>query len=131
MNDPKTSSLLDSVDVHDAGENLILTGATEEIVNYVLREMQKEGALNVKKAERVGSKWVGSLTNPALALCSVEHVGYVIWIRGPSESAVLTKSHEFRERGALVQTQPYQEAGKWVMSLENIGDRLRIGTIPG
>ncbi|MBI4290610.1 MAG: hypothetical protein HY661_03930 [Betaproteobacteria bacterium] len=123
--------MLDGVDVHDAGENLILTGATEEIVNYVLSEMQKEGALNVKKAVKVGSKWVGSTSNPALALCSVEHVGYVIWIRGPSESAILTRSHEFRERGALVASPPRQDGDQWEMSLENIGDRLRIGTIAG
>ncbi|MBI2959321.1 MAG: hypothetical protein HYY28_03335, partial [Betaproteobacteria bacterium] len=110
--------MLDGVDVHDGGENLILTGATEEIVNYLLAEMQKEGASNVKKAVKVGSKWVGSISNPALGLCSVEHVGYVIWIRGPSESAIVTKSHELRERGALVATLPHQESGQRVMSLE-------------
>jgi len=128
MDAPKTPSPLDNVDVHDAGEHLVVTGASEEFVNYVLAELQRDGASVTQKAVRVGSKWVGMVINPALALCSLERIGYELWIRGPSESAIMTRSHEFRERGAIVVKPPHQEDGKWVMCLEEIGKRLGIGT---
>jgi hypothetical protein len=128
MNAPKQPSPLDNVDVHDAGENLVVTGKSEEFVNYVLAELQKDGASISQKAVKVGSKWVGMVANPALALCSLERIGYELWIRGPSESAIVTRSHEFRERGAIVVKPPHQENGQWAMCLEEIGQRLGIGT---
>ena len=38
------ASILDKVDVHDAGDRLILSSQDEATLKYVIEEMRKEGA---------------------------------------------------------------------------------------
>ena len=117
------ASLLDKVDVHDAGDKLILSSHDEAILKYVIEEMRKEGAQGVQMPVKVGGKWVASFEHPALSQCTVEKIGFQIIIEGPTEASVLARSGEFRERGALVARGPEQENGNWKLYLDDVGAR--------
>jgi len=77
------ASLLDKVDVHDAGDKLILSSHDEAILKYVIEEMRKEGAQGVQMPVKVGGKWVASFEHPALSQCTVERLGFEIIIADP------------------------------------------------
>jgi len=117
------ASLLDKVDVHDAGDKLILSSHDEAILKYVIEEMRKEGAQGVQMPVKVGGKWVASFEHPALSQCTVERLGFEIIIAGPSEESVFARSGEFRERGALITRGPEQEEGVWKLYLDDVGAR--------
>ena len=117
------ASLLDKVDVHDAGDKLILSSQDEAILKYVIEEMRKEGAQGVQMPVKVGGKWVASFEHPALSQCTVERLGFEIIIAGPSEESVFARSGEFRERGALITRGPEQEEGVWKLYLDDVGAR--------
>jgi hypothetical protein len=117
------ASLLDKVDVHDAGDRLILSSPDEAILRYVIEEMRKEGAQAIQPPVKVGSKWVASFEHPALSQCTVEKNGFEIVIDGPTESSVLARSEEFRERGALITRGPEIEDGVWRIYLDDVGAR--------
>jgi hypothetical protein len=117
------ASILDKVDVHDAGDRLILSSQDEATLKYVMEEMRKEGAQAIQPPVKVGSKWVASFENPALSQCTVERLGFQIIIEGPTEDSVLARSDEFRERGALITRGPENEDGVWKLYLEDVGAR--------
>ena len=117
------ASLLDKVDVHDAGDKLILSSQDEAILKYVIEEMRKEGAQGVQMPVKVGGKWVASFEHPALSQCTVERLGFEIIIAGPSEESVFARSGEFRERGALITRGPEKEEGVWKLYLDDVGAR--------
>src|SRR6266850_2059607 len=117
------ASILDKVDVHDAGDRLILSSQDEATLKYVMEEMRKEGAQAIQPPVKVGSKWVASFENPALSQCTVERLGFQIIIEGPTEDSVLARSDEFRERGALITRGPETEDGVWKLYLEDVGAR--------
>jgi hypothetical protein len=117
------ASILDKVDVHDAGDRLILSSQDEATLKYVIEEMRKEGAQAIQPPVKVGSKWVASFENPALSQCTVERLGFQIIIEGPTEDSVLARSDEFRERGALITRGPENEDGVWKLYLEDVGAR--------
>jgi len=52
-----------------------------------------------------------------------ERIGFEIIITGSSEGGVLARSHEFRERGALVVRGPEKEGGEWKLYLDDVGAR--------
>ena len=116
-------SILDKVDVHDAGDKIILSCEEEATLRTVCEEMKKEGARGIQAPVRVGHKWIASFEHPGLAQCTVERVGFEIIVSGPSEGAVVARSHELRERGALVVRGPEQEDGVWKLYLEDVGAR--------
>ena len=116
-------SLLDNVDVHDAGEKLILSSQDEATLRYVVEEMRKEGAQGIQAPVKVGSKWVASFEHPGLSQCTVEKNGFEIIIAGPTEERVLARSEEFREKGALITRGPENEGGAWKLYLEDVGAR--------
>ena len=117
------ASILDNVDVHDAGDRLILSSQDEATLKYVIEEMRKEGAQAIQVPVKVGSKWVASFEHPALSQCTVEKLGFQIIIEGPTEGSVLARSDEFRERGALITRGPENEDGVWKLYLEDTGAR--------
>ncbi len=117
------ASLLDKVDVHDAGDKLILSSQDEAMLRYVIEEMRKEGAQDIQVPVKVGGKWVASFEHPGLSQCTVEKIGFEIIITGPTEGSVLAKSGEFRERGALIARGPEKENGAWKLYLEDVGAR--------
>src|SRR5882762_8389983 len=117
------ASILDNVDVHDAGDRLILSSQEEATLRYVIEEMRKEGAQAIQPPVKVGSKWVASFENPALSQCTVEKNGFEIIIEGPTEGSVLARSDELRERGALIVRGPENEEGVWKLYLEDTGAR--------
>jgi len=117
------ASLLDKVDVHDAGDKLILSSQDEAILKYVIEEMRKEGAQGVQMPVKVGGKWVASFEHPALSQCTVERLGFEIIIAGPTEESVLARSGEFKERGALISRGPEKEEGVWKLYLDDVGAR--------
>jgi len=117
------ASLLDKVDVHDAGDKLILSSQDEALLKYVIEEMKKEGAQGVQMPVKVGGKWVASFEHPALSQCTVERLGFEIIIAGPTEESVLARSGEFKERGALITRGPAKEEGVWKLYLDDVGAR--------
>ena len=117
------ASILDRVDVHDAGDKLILSSPDEATLKYVIEEMRKEGAEGIQVPVKVGGKWVASLEHPALSQCTVEKLGFEIIIAGPSEESVFARSGEFRERGALITRGPEKEEGVWKLYLDDVGAR--------
>jgi hypothetical protein len=116
-------SILDKVDVHDAGDKIILSSDEEATLRYVVEEMKKEGASGAHGPTRVGQKWIASFEHPGIAQCTVEKIGYEIVVSGPTEGSVSARSHEFRERGALIVRGPEQEDGVWKIYLEDVGAR--------
>src|ERR1700693_4130422 len=117
------ASILDKVDVHDAGDKLILSSQDEATLKYVVEEMRKEGAGGIQMPVKVGGKWVASLEHPALSQCTVEKLGFEIIIAGPTEESVLARSGEFKERGALITRGPEKENGTWKLCLDAGGAR--------
>ena len=117
------ASILDKVDVHDAGDKIILSSDDEATLEYVVEEMRKEGAQDIQVPVKVGGKWIASFEHPALSQCTVEKIGFQIIIEGPTEASVLARSGEFRERGALVARGPEQENGNWKLYLDDVGAR--------
>ena len=117
------ASLLDNVDVHDAGDKIILSSPDEATLKYVLEEMRKEGAQGIQPPMKVGNKWIASFEHPGLGQCTVEKIGFEIIISGPTEGSVLARSEEFREKGALVTRGPEMEDGSWKLFLDDTGAR--------
>ena len=117
------ASLLENVDVHDAGDKLILSSHDEAALRHVVEEIRKEGAQGIQAPVKVGSKWVAILEHPLLAQCTVEKIGFQIVIAGPTEASVLARSGEFRDRGALIVRGPEQEDGAWKLYLDDVGAR--------
>ena len=117
------ASILDRVDVHDAGDKIILSSDDEVTLKYVIEEMRKEGAEGIQVPVKVGSKWVASFEHPGLSQCTVEKIGFEIIITGPTEGSVLARSGDFRERGALISRGPEEENGTWKLYLEDVGAR--------
>jgi hypothetical protein len=116
-------SLLDKVDVHDAGDKIILSSEEEATLRYVIEEMRKEGARDIQAPVKVGHKWIASFEHPDLSRCSVERIGFEIIIAGPTEGSVLARSQEFRDRGALIEHGPELEDGVWKLYLDDVGRR--------
>src|SRR5215831_15002516 len=110
-------SILDKVDVHDAGDKIMLSCEEEATLIYVVDEMRKEGARGIQPPVKVGNKWIASFEHPDLARCAIERVGFEIIITGPSERGVTARSHEFRERGALVVRGPERDGEEWKLYL--------------
>jgi len=117
------ASLPENVDVHDAGDKLVLSSQDEAALRQVVEEMRKEGARGLHAPAKVGSKWVASLEHPAMAQCTVEKIGFEIVITGPTEAGVLARSGEFRDRGALIARGPEKEDGAWKLYLDDVGAR--------
>ena len=117
------ASLPENVDVHDAGDKLVLSSQDEATLKQVVEEMRKEGARGIRAPVKVGSKWVATLEHPAMAQCTVEKIGFEIVITGPTEGSVLARSGEFRDRGALIARGPEKEDGAWKLYLDDVGAR--------
>ena len=117
------ASILDNIDVHDAGDKIILSSKDEATLKYVVEEMRKEGVQGLQVPVKVGSKWVASFENPALSQCTVEKLGFEIIIAGPTEESVLARSEEFKEKGALITRGPENEDGNWKLYLDDTGAR--------
>jgi len=117
------ASILDNIDVHDAGDKIILSSKDEATLKYVVEEMRKEGVQGLQVPVKVGSKWVASFENPTLSQCTVEKIGFEIIIAGPTEESVLARSEEFKEKGALITRGPENEDGNWKLYLDDTGAR--------
>ncbi len=117
------ASILDKVDVHDAGDKIILSSEDEATLKYVVEQMRQEGAQDIQAPVKVGGKWIASFEYPGLSQCTVEKIGFEIVIEGPTEASVLARSGEFRERGALIARGPEQENGAWKLYLDDVGAR--------
>ena len=117
------ASILDNIDVHDAGDKIILSSKDEATLKYVVEEMRKEGVQGLQVPVKIGSKWVASFENPAPSQCTVEKIGFEIIIEGPTEESVLARSEEFKEKGALITRGPENEDGNWKLYLDDTGAR--------
>jgi hypothetical protein len=117
------ASLPENVDVHDAGDKLVLSCHDEATLRHVVEEIRKEGAQGIQAPVKVGSKWVATLEHPMVAQCTVEKIGFQIVITGPTEGSVLARSGEFRDRGALIARGPEREDSAWKLYLDDVGAR--------
>ena len=117
------ASILDKVDVHDAGDKIILSSDDEATLRYVVEEMRKEGAQGIQVPVKVGGRWIASFEHPGMSQCTVEKIGYQIIITGPTEESVLARSEELREKGALITRGPENEDGTWKLYLDDVGAR--------
>ncbi|TMH90269.1 MAG: hypothetical protein E6H42_14365, partial [Betaproteobacteria bacterium] len=70
------ASILDKVDVHDAGDKIILSSDDEATLRYVVEEMRREGARDIQTPVKVGGRWLASFEHPALSQCTVEKLGF-------------------------------------------------------
>src|SRR5436309_12310600 len=113
------ASILDRVDVHDAGDKIILSSDDEATLKYVVEEMRKEGAQDIQVPVKVGGKWIASFEHPGLSQCTVEKIGFQIIIEGPTEASVLARSGEFRRS---------EEHTSELQSRENLVCRLLLET---
>ena len=116
-------SILDNVDVRDAGDKIILSSDDEGTLKYVVEEMRKEGARGVQAPVKVGQKWIASFERPGKMECTIEKFGFEIVITGATEEDVLARSLGFRERGALIVRGPEREDGAWKLYLDDVGRR--------
>lgn len=116
-------SILDKVDVQDAGDKIILSSEDEATLRYVIEEMKKEGARGASGPTRVGHKWIASFEHPGIAQCKIETIGFEIIIEGPTEGSVLARSEGFRDRGALIVRGPEQDGEVWKLYLDDVGRR--------
>src|SRR6266704_2363382 len=104
------ASILDKVDVHDAGDKIILSSEDEATLKYVVEQMRQEGAQDIQAPVKVGGKWIASFEHPGLSQCTVEKIGFEIIIEGPTEASVLARG-------------PEQENGAWKLYLDDVGAR--------
>ena len=116
------ASILDKVDVHDAGDKIILSSEDEATLRYVVEEMRREGAQDIQTPVKDGGKWLASFEHPALSQCTVEKLGFEIIIAGPTEESVFARSGEFRERGALITRGPEQVQNSTAYSAAVLSD---------
>src|SRR5258706_12276013 len=78
------ASILDKVDVHDAGDRLILSSPEEATLRYVIEEMRKEGAQAIQPPVKAASKGVATFENPALTQRTGERLGIQLLTQGPT-----------------------------------------------
>lgn len=116
-------SILDKVDVHDAGDKIILSSDDEAILAYVVAEMRREGAYGIQAPVKVGHRWIASFEHPEVLKCKVERNGFEIVITGLTKGGVIARSEEFKERGALITRGPEMEEGEWKIYLDDAGAR--------
>src|SRR5438477_11238643 len=112
------ASILDKVDVHDAGDKIILSSDDEATLRYVVEEMRLEGARDIQTPVKVGDRWLAIVEHPALSQCTVEKLGFEIIIAGPTEENDLARTGAFRELGALIVRGPTKENGTWKLYLD-------------
>lgn len=114
------------VNVFDAGNHLVLSGATREAVDLKLRELIADGARNPSQIVLNGTVWVASCENPAVMAsdCTVEDFGSNLMISGPSKAAVEGKLKEVRDHGANPITAIELGAdGRWTVVCDRGGER--------
>jgi hypothetical protein len=60
-------SLLDKVQVHDAGERIVVSSAEEATLREVMDALRLEGAEKIEKPVKIGSTWMASFFKPSVA----------------------------------------------------------------
>lgn len=119
------NSILDKVQIYEAGTLFIVSGKDEATVNYVMAELKNDGARNVGVASRVGNNWIATFEHPLLHECEADIQGYRITVTGPTREIVLLYSDRFRERGAVIEAGPVQEGAKWALYLVDDAERTK------
>jgi hypothetical protein len=116
-------SILDKVQIYEAGALFVVSGRDEATVNYVMRVLKSDGAHNVGVASRVGNNWIATFEHPLLQECEADKQGYRITVTGPTKEIVLLYSDQFKERGAVIEAGPVQQDNKWVLYLVDDAER--------
>jgi hypothetical protein len=111
-------SLPESVNVHDAGDRIILAGPEEALMNEIAQTLEKEGARDVKRPVSIGGKWIMSFRNPASSTCMVEKLGYRTLLSASSRDVVVTTAQQMVMRGSTLVDGPLQRDGLWRIVLE-------------
>lgn len=118
-------SLLDQVEIHEAGKVYIVSGKDETIVNYVMAQLRNDGARNAGVAVRLGNRWIASFEHPLLHECEANKEGFRITVTGPTKEIVLIYGEQFTERGSVIETGPVQVGDRWFLYLVDDAARTR------
>jgi class 3 adenylate cyclase len=104
--------------VFDAGQNLIISGYSQESVEKALAEL---GPVKlISPCSQVGDKWVATCEHPSMPIssCRVEALGYTRIVTGPTREAVAAKVEELRNSGAFLIGNIESVAGTWTAVCE-------------
>ena len=114
------NSMLDGIDVSEEDERLVLSSTDLASLERAVENLRLEGAEDVTDPEQAGSVWKVSCQHPNFT-CSVETLGARIPITGPTLDLVRAKSINFLMSGAVIDGEPEEVDGQWVIRLD--GDR--------
>ncbi|MGH8681408.1 MAG: hypothetical protein ACREVP_07890 [Burkholderiales bacterium] len=110
------------VSISRTGGHLLVTGPNKAVVDATLQELARQGARVIGQAASVGSKWMGTCTDPnAQPACTVEMIGLQIIISGEERDAVEEKLREVLERGAHLVTPPQWVGKQWIAVCDRAG----------
>jgi class 3 adenylate cyclase len=107
--------------VLDAGENLMVSGASRASVSAAVDRLVKEGASVVTAATLVGNRWIASCTRPGGSSdVKVEEFGMTRVITGASREAVSNKTVEITAFGGRVVQPAELVDGVWTAVCETL-----------
>ena len=124
----------------DAGDEILVSGATRDEVDAVLQDFLARGAKLITPLSQVGRSWVAACSpppkvhaadrtstlnmrdiqaaqrkrRPQAALCQVEEAGLKRIITGPTLDAAHARLAEFLEGGATLVSNPEESFGSWI-----------------
>src|SRR5262245_15089247 len=96
---------MSNIVITDAGTTVVLACPFEEELRAGLTEITPHGFKPLAEPVRIGAKWLATCAKPGVASatkdqCKIERLGGNVFIRGPSQSAVLEVVDNLRIGGA-------------------------------
>lgn len=126
MGEASQIAALQTVNIHEAGNHLLISGKSKQSVQAAIEELQRLGARSISTVAQNGNIWIASCENPSVAAseCEVDNFGAQLMITGPSIAAVEGKIKELAETGAkLVSAIERDAKGNWVAVCDTSGPR--------
>jgi hypothetical protein len=101
--------------VHDAGANLMISGATRASVEAALRRLEAAGSSVTSPPTQVGDKWFAGCTHPGPVQeeCKVERVGLKRMVTGPTRQSVAERVQELVAFGDRLEGEIEEIDGVW------------------
>ena len=109
--------MLDGIDVSEEDERLVFSSSDLPSLERAIESLRLDGAEDVTDPEQAGSVWKASCQHPNFT-CSVETLGAKITITGPTLELVRTKAINFLMNGAVMDGEPEEVDGQWVIRLD-------------
>ena len=109
--------MLDGIDVSEEDDRLVLSSADLASLERAVENLRLEGAEDVTDPVQAGNVWKATCLHPSFT-CSVETFGTRITITGPTLDLVRMKAINFMMTGAVLDGEPEEVDGQWVIRLE-------------